>query len=316
MPGLFPFVMRRLLWAPVVLFAVSFLTFSLGRYGPGDPVLLRAGPRADPATVERIRDDLGLNDPVVVQYGRYMADVARGDFGESLARPGTEVSELIFPKMWVSLQLGMVALLVTLSLGLPLGLLAALRQGTWMDPFSISIFLAFQSIPVLVMVPLLQLLLVVQLSLLPTGGWDGIVSSRIVMPVVAMSLPGVAGVGRLMRATTLAVLDEDYVRTARAKGLSEFTVVSRHVARNALLPITTVIGLSLVTLLEGAFFTETLFGIPGIARLAVDAVFQRDYDVIMGLTLVIATAFVLLNIVVDVAYTLVDPRVRFDAAER
>ncbi len=163
---------------------------------------------------------------------------------------------------------------------------------------------------------MLQLLLVVQLSLLPTGGWDGIVSSRIVMPVVAMSLPGVAGVGRLMRATTLAVLDEDYVRTARAKGLSEFTVVSRHVARNALLPITTVIGLSLVTLLEGAFFTETLFGIPGIARLAVDAVFQRDYDVIMGLTLVIATAFVLLNIVVDVAYTLVDPRVRFDAAER
>lgn len=316
MPGLFPFVMRRLLWAPVVLFAVSFLTFSLGRYGPGDPVLLRAGPRADPATVERIRDDLGLNDPVVVQYGRYMADVARGDFGESLARPGTEVSDLIFPKMWVSLQLGMVALLVTLSLGLPLGLLAALRQGTWMDPFSISVFLAFQSIPVLVMVPLLQLLLVVQLSLLPTGGWDGIVSSRIVMPVVAMSLPGVAGVGRLMRATTLAVLDEDYVRTARAKGLSEFTVVGRHVARNALLPITTVVGLSLVTLLEGAFFTETLFGIPGIARLAVDAVFQRDYDVIMGLTLVIATAFVLLNIIVDVAYTLVDPRVRFDAAER
>lgn len=310
---MFPFIARRLLWVPVILFVVSIATFALGRFGPGDPVQLRAGPRADDATIERIRDDLGLNDPFLVQYGRYMGDVLRGDFGESLAHPGTPVDELIFPKMWVSLQLGLVALVVTLGLGIPLGLMTALRQGTWMDPFSIGVFLAFQSIPVMVMIPLLQLAFVLQLSLLPSGGWDGLLSEKIVLPVFAMSLPGVAGVGRLMRATTLGVLDEDYVRTARAKGLTEFTVVTRHVARNALLPMATVIGLSLVTILEGAFFTETLLGIPGIARLAVDAVFQRDYDVIMALTLIVATAFVVMNILIDVAYTVIDPRVRFGA---
>lgn len=315
MSGMLPFLVRRLMWAPLILFVVSFGTFALGRYGPGDPVELRAGLRADEEAIERIRDDLGMNDPVVVQYARYMGNAMRGDFGESLARPGTEVSDLIFPKMWVSMRLGMIALAATLLLGIPLGLLAALRQGTWMDPFSIGVFLAFQSIPVVVMVPLLQLLLVLQLSWLPSGGWDGLLSTRIIMPVIALSLPGVAGVGRLMRATTLSVLDEDYVRMARAKGLSEFTVVSRHVARNALLPMTTVIGLSLVTLLEGAFFTETLFGIPGIARLTVDAVFQRDYDVIMAMTLIVATAFILMNILIDIAYTIIDPRVRFSATE-
>ena len=311
MAGVLPFILRRLLWAPPILFVVSFATFTIGRYGPGDPVLLRAGQRADEESIARIREQLGLNDPVIVQYFRYMGGVIQGDLGESLVRPGTEVADLIFPRMAVSVQLGGLGLLLTFALGIPLGIMAALRQGTWADPFSIGVFLAFQSIPVIVMVPLLQLLFVVQLGLFPTGGWDGIVSTRIIMPLIALSLPSVASVGRLMRATTLAVMDEDYVRTARAKGLDEFRVVGVHVARNALLPMATVVGLSLVSLLEGAFFTETLFGIPGIAQLTVQAVFQRDYDVIMAMTLIVATAFVVLNIVTDIAYTLIDPRVRF-----
>jgi len=181
-----------------------------------------------------------------------------------------------------------------------------------MDPASISTFLFFQSVPVLVTVPVMLLVLVLKLHWLPAGGWDGILSKRIIMPALALSLPGIAGVARLMRATTLDVLKEDYVRTARAKGLREFTVVSRHVARNALLPMTTVIGISLVTLLEGAFFTETLLGIPGIGREAFESVKSRDYDVILGLTLVLATAFILANIAIDIAYTFIDPRVRYE----
>ena len=315
MTGVLPFILRRLLWAPLILFIVSFATFSIGRYGPGDPVLLRAGPRADEEAIARIREQLGLDEPVVAQYFRYIGNVLQGDLGESLSRPGTPVADLIFPRMAVSMQLGAIGLFLTFAMGIPLGMVAALRQGTWADPFSIGVFLAFQSIPVIVMIPLLQLLFVVQLGLFPTGGWDGIFSTRIIMPVIALTIPSVAGVGRLMRATTLAVMDEDYVRTARAKGLNEFRVVGVHVARNALLPMATVVGLSMVGLLEGAFFTETLFGIPGIAQLTVQSVFQRDYDVIMAMTLIVATAFVVLNIVTDIAYTLIDPRVRFRGLE-
>ena len=161
-------------------------------------------------------------------------------------------------------------------------------------------------------VPVMLLVFVLRLHWLPTGGWEGIFSKHIIIPALALSLPGIAGVARLMRATTLDVLKEDYVRTARAKGLQEFTVVSQHVARNALLPMVTVIGISLVTLLEGAFFTETLMGIPGIGRLYLDSVTSRDYDVILGLALVLATAFIVANIVIDIAYTFIDPRVRLE----
>jgi ABC-type dipeptide/oligopeptide/nickel transport system permease component len=156
------------------------------------------------------------------------------------------------------------------------------------------------------------LVFVLKLHWFPAAGWQGIFDKHIVIPALALSLPGIAGVARLMRAMTLDVLKEDYVRTARAKGLREFTVVSRHVARNALLPMTTIIGISLVTLLEGAFFTETLMGIPGIGRLYLDSVTSRDYDVILGLALVLATAFIVAFIVIDIAYTFIDPRVRYE----
>jgi len=194
------------------------------------------------------------------------------------------------------------------------GVLAALRQGTWIDPAAISTFLFFQSVPVLVSVPVMLLVFVLKLHWFPAGGWEGVFDRHIVIPALALSLPGIAGVARLMRAMTLDVLKEDYVRTARAKGLQEFTVVRRHVARNALLPMTTVIGLSLVTLLEGAFFTETLMGIPGIGSLTFESVKSRDYDIILGLALVLATAFIVANIAIDIAYTFIDPRVRYERA--
>jgi ABC-type dipeptide/oligopeptide/nickel transport system permease component len=328
MQGILPYIVRRLLWAPVILFAVSFVTFVITRLGPGDPISVAAGQFRDPEAVARVKARLGLDKPFYEQYAIYMRDlILHGDLGDSYRYRDRSVSELIFPKMWVSAQLGLIALLITFTVGIPVGILAALRQGTWADPAAISTFLLFQSVPVLVTIPLMLLVLVVRLDWLPTGGWGcpiriealpadieciGIPSKRVIIPALALSLPGIAGVARLARATTLAVLGEDYVRTARAKGLREFTVVSRHVARNALLPLATVVGISLVTLLEGAFFTETLLGIPGIGRLAFESIPSRDYNVILGLTIILAVGFITANIVIDIAYTFIDPRVRYE----
>ncbi len=327
MQGLLPYVVRRLLWAPVILLAVSFITFTVTRLGPGDPVSVAMGQYRDPEALERVIHAKGLDKPFLEQYAIYLKNLAHGDLGESFQYQNIPVSEIIFRKMWVSAQIGLIALIITFGIGIPVGIYAALRQGTWVDPLSIGIFLFFQSIPVLITVPIMMLVFVLKLHWLPTGGWEcaftvgplpdaveciGVFDKRIIMPVFALSLPGVAGLARLTRATTLAVLGEDYVRTARAKGLREFTVISRHVARNALLPLITVVGISLVTLLEGAFFAETLLGIPGIGRLAFDSVKGRDYDVIMALTLILAVAFILANIVIDIVYTFIDPRIRYE----
>ena len=312
MQGILPYVLRRLLWAPLILLAVSFITFMAARFGPGDPVTIAAGQYRDPEVLERVRHEKGLDKSPLDQYRIYIWNVLHGDLGESYRIRDRPVSEIIFPKMWISSQLGLVALIITFGIGMPVGVLAALRQGTWIDPAAISTFLFFQSVPVLVSVPVMLLVFVLKLHWFPAGGWEGVFDRHIVIPALALSLPGIAGVARLMRAMTLDVLKEDYVRTARAKGLQEFTVVRRHVARNALLPMTTVIGLSLVTLLEGAFFTETLMGIPGIGSLTFESVKSRDYDIILGLALVLATAFIVANIAIDIAYTFIDPRVRYE----
>jgi len=277
-----------------------------------------------------VRQELGLDEPFYEQYYIYMRNiVTEGDFGESVTiYRGVKVWDIIWPRMLVSLQPGLVALIIAFPVGIVVGIFAALRQGTWMDPFSISSFLFFQSIPVLVSLPFLVLIFVVKLGWLPALGWGGpevdvgpqeislgIFSKHIILPAVALSLPGIAGIARLVRATTLSVLGEDYVRTARAKGLQERTVVGRHVARNALLPLVTIIGLSLVALLEGAFFTETILGIPGIGALAFQATTSRDYDVILALVLMTSTAFIVANILIDIAYTFIDPRIRYEQQE-
>ena len=326
MQGLLAYTIRRLLWVPVILFAVSFIAFTITRFGPGDPVSVLSPNYRDPAAFERVRKDRGLDKPFYEQYAIYMKHAATGDFGKSVTiYRDRDVWEIIWPRILVSMQPGLVALVVAFSLGTTVGIFAALRQGTWWDPFSIGSFLFAQSVPVLVSLPFLVLIFVVKLGWLPATGWGGpdvdvgpqeislgIFSKHIILPAVALSLPSVAGVARLVRATTLQVLGEDYVRTARAKGLPEFVVVSRHVARNALLPLVTVIGLSLITLLEGAFFTETILGIPGIGRLGFEAATSRDYDVILALVLLLAFAFVVANIITDIAYTFIDPRIRYD----
>jgi oligopeptide transport system permease protein len=312
MQGLLPYIIRRLLWIPVILVAVSFIAFAIVRFGPGDPIRIAQGQYTDPAALARVRHTEGLDKPFIEQYGIYLKNLAHGKLGESYTYRNRDVAEVIFPKVWISARLGLVALLIVFTVGIPVGVYAALRQGTWADPFSISVFLFFQSIPVLITVPVMLLLFVLKLHWLPAAGWMGGFNTRLVMPALAISLPGIAGVARLTRATTLGVMREDYVRTARAKGLREFTVIRRHVVRNSLLPLVTVIAISLATLVEGAFFAETLLGIPGIGRFTFQAVQGRDYNVILALTLILATTFVIANIAIDVAYTLIDPRVRYE----
>jgi ABC-type dipeptide/oligopeptide/nickel transport system permease component len=312
MEGLAGYILRRLLFLPVTLFVVSFATFYVTRWGPGDPISVYSGQYRDEEAFDRVRRKYGLDKPIVEQYGIYVKDLAlHGDFGESFKYRDRAITDVIGPKIWVSVRLGLYAFILTFLIGIPAGIISAVKQGSWLDPFIISVFLFFQSIPVLVMVPVLVLVFAAKLEWLPAGGFDGLFSKSMIIPTLALSLGGIAGVARLARATTLGTLDADFVRTARAKGLDEFTVVTRHIARNSVVPVmTTVIGLSLVGLLEGALFTETLLGIPGIGSFIYDSVRGRDYNVILAIVLIVTTAFVLANLLVDLALLVIDPRVR------
>lgn len=304
------YVLQRMLWLPVILLIVSFITFALGRFGPGDPVEVLMGQYADEQVVERIREQRGLNDPIFVQYGRYLKNVTRGDFGESFKYRGRTVSELLKKKMWVSAQLNIAALFLSVSLGIPLGLFAALRQGTFWDTGTVVFTLLGQSIPVFLTAPLLLLVFALKLDILPTHGWGGFFDTRIILPAIVMGVPGIAIITRLTRASTLEVLGQDYIRTARAKGLSEFTVQRRHILRNAMIPVITMLGFSLAGIAFTSFIVERFFGIPGIGNLFIESIFARDYPIINAVIIIGTTMFVLANLVVDLVYPWLDPRIR------
>jgi peptide/nickel transport system permease protein len=309
MTGPIPFIIRRILVAIPVMFFVTAGTFFLGRYAPGDPITIRTGGRASPEQVQRIREELHLNDPIPVQYARYMANLAHGDLGESLRHPGVKVSELIFPKVAVSTQLLLIPTVLIFLLGIPLGIYAATRQGHWQDPTMIGSLIFVAAIPEVLMIPLLQVLFAVKLKWVPVGGWDGILSSRIILPTIVLTVPALGGIANLMRNSLLQVMGEDFVRTARAKGLAEPIVLIRHAARNAMLPIVTGVVYALIFLFSGDLFVETLFGIPGFAREAISSIGSRDYDEFMAITLIGAVAFIFANLVLDIVYCLIDPRI-------
>ena len=309
-----PYILRRLLWLPVILLIVSFVTFVLGRFGPGDPVQVLMGQHSNPAVVERIREQRGLNDPIVVQYVRYLGNVTRGDFGESFKYRGRTVTELLGNKMWVSAQLNVTALIISFGLGVPIGLFAALRQRSLWDTLSISVTLFWQSVPIFLTAPGLLLIFALWLDLLPTHGWGGVFDTRAILPGLAMGIPGVAIIARLTRSSTLEVIGSDYIRTARAKGLPEMVVQRRHILRNAMIPVATYLGFSLSGLLTTSFIVERFFGIPGVGNLLIEAVFARDYPVINGVLLILTTLFVMANLLIDLLYPVLDPRIRLGQA--
>jgi len=289
---------------------ISFITFSLGRFGPGDPVEILMGQYADEKVIERIREQRGLNDNILVQYGRYINNVVHGDFGESFKYRGRTVAELLKKKMWVSAQLNIAALFLSVSIGIPLGLFAALRQGTFWDTGTVVFTLLGQSIPVFLTAPLLLIVFALKLDILPTHGWGGFFDTRIILPAIVMGVPGIAIITRLTRASTLEVLGQDYIRTARAKGLSEFTVQRRHILRNAMIPVITMLGFSLAGIAFTSFIVERFFGIPGIGNLFIESIFARDFPIINAVIIIGTTMFVLANLVVDLIYPWLDPRIR------
>ena len=304
------YVLSRLAWLPVILLIVSFITFALGRFGPGDPVEILMGQYNDEQVIERIREQRGFNDPIFVQYGRYIKDVLRGDFGESFKYRGRTVSELLKKKMWVSAQLNIAAISLSLVVGIPLGLFAALRQGTLWDTGTVAFTLLGQSIPVFLTAPVVLLVFALKLDILPTHGWGGLFDTRVILPAVVMGVPGIAIITRLTRASTLEVISQDYIRTARAKGLSEFTVQRRHVLRNALIPVITMLGFSLAGIAFTSFIVERFFGIPGIGNLFIESIFARDFPIINAVIIIGTTMFVAANLIVDMIYPWLDPRIR------
>ena len=308
------YAVRRLVWLPFLLLIVTFVTFALLRAGPGDPVQVWLGQHQNDEVRQRIRARLGLDDPLAVQYARYIGGiVTRLDFGESFRYRNTPVRELLAKRIPVSFQLNLAAIIITLGVGIPVGLFAALRQGTGWDNVVVAIALAFQSLPVFITAPVLLLVFALYLDILPTGGWGGFFSPKIVMPAVVMGVPGIAIVVRLVRASVLDVLGQDYIRTARAKGLNERVVRYRHILRNAMIPVVTSFGFTIAGLAGGTFIVEIYFGIPGVGLFAIESLFQRDYPVLMAFAIITTTLFMLANLVVDLMYPLLDPRIRLGA---
>ena len=304
------YIARRLLWLPVLLLIVSFVTFALGRFGPGDPVEILLGQHFSPEVAQRLREQQGLDDDIVTQYTRYVWNIAHGDLGESYQYRGRSVTELLKKRIWVSAQLNLAALIISVSLGIGAGLFAALRQGTWWDSATVAFTLVGQSLHVFLTVPIVLLIFALKLDLLPSHGWGGFFSLHIILPALVLGIPGVAIVARLTRASTLDVIGQDYIRTARAKGLPERVVRMRHILRNALIPVMTTLGFSLADLASGSFIVELYFGIPGVGLLTIESLFARDYPIIMAVTLLGTSLFVLANLIVDLIYPILDPRIR------
>ena len=305
------YIVRRLLFLPVVLFFVSFITFTLFRIVPGDPVVVMLGPKYRPEVAERLREELGLKRPFLIQYADYMWGFVQGDFGTSFSKRGVPVRDLILPKMWLSARLSAAAMAISLTIGLPLGFFIAHKQGSWIDPAIVTITLVVMSIPIMITLPVLLLGFCTKLHWVPCAGWTGGFDTRIFIPAVGMGVIGIAGLARLMRASTLDVLGQDFIRTAHAKGLSPIQVDRRHVFKNAMIPIVTILAFSLAGLIGGSFIVERIVGIPGIGGFFLDSIFQRDFPVTMAITLIGAIFFVLANLLADLTYAYFDPRIRY-----
>lgn len=305
------YIARRLLWLPVLLFATSIVTFTLVRFGPGDPAEIILGARYDEQAAQNIRRQLGLDKPFGVQYATYMWGVLRGDFGESYRYRGRPVSELLFPKMWVSFQVNAAAMIVSLAVGLPLGFYIAHKQGSWQDPVAVTIALILMSIPVMISIPLALWGLCLKLQWVPCSGWGGFWDLRIIVPALTLGIPGVAGLARFMRASTLDVLGQDFIRTAKAKGLTQFAVDSRHVLKNAMIPIVTLLSFALAGMFVTSFIVEFILGIPGVGNFTIDSVFNRDYPIIMAMGIIGSAAFVIANLLADITYAFIDPRIHY-----
>ena len=310
------YIGRRLLATLPVMAVVAVFVFSMLRLTPGDPASIIAGAAATSQDIVLIRQKLGLDRPIVTQFFIWLGHVLSGDFGESFFYK-KQVAEIIADRVGPTLALATLTMALSIMISVPLGVVAAYRQGTWLDRIVMGFSVLGFSVPVFVIGYVLIYVFSIKLNWLPVQGYQPLAEGfggfvqRLILPSLALSVIYIALIARITRTSVLEVLGEDYIRTARAKGLTNRVVLMRHALRNAAVPIVTVIGLGIALLIGGVVVTESVFSIPGLGRLTVDAVLARDYPTVQAVILLFSLVYVLINLLVDVAYPLLDPRIRY-----
>jgi len=310
---MFSYIIRRLMMAVPVVWGVATIVFILMFLLPGDPVRLMMGQRSDPETAARIRTELGLDRPLAVQYIKFMGRSARGDFGYSYWKK-QKVTTILLERLPATIYLGFASLILAILIGIPAGMIAAVRQNRFLDGAVMTLSLLGVSTPVFWLSLMMIVVFAVKLGWFPVSGYGaGSLNLRyLVLPAVSLSAISIGYIARITRSSMLEVLRQDYMRTARAKGLRGSVVVIKHGLKNALIPVVTVIGINFANVLGGAVATETVFAWPGVGRAMIDALRVRDVPVIEGGVIILALAFVLANLMVDVTYSFLDPRVRLE----
>lgn len=309
------YIIRRCLATIPVVLIVAIFIFSLLYIAPGDPALIIAGDQATPEVVERIRSQLGLNQPIHVRFGEWVLNIVRGDFGTSVLS-GRPVSTLIMQRMEPTLSLMLLTLIISVGIAVPLGVLATWKRRTFTDRSVMMLCVVGFSLPVFVTGYLLAYIFGLKLGWFPVQGYQRLENGiwpwlrSLVLPATALSMVYIALITRITRATMLETLSRDYIRTAHAKGLAVLPILFVHALKNAAVPIVTVVGTGVALLISGSVVAESVFAIPGLGRLTIDAILSRDYPVIQAVVLVFSLGYVLVNLIVDILYTLFDPRIR------
>ncbi len=310
------YLIKRILSVIPVLILVSVFVFLLLRLTPGDPAAIIAGDNATPETLERIREAMGLNEPIVTQYVKWIGGILQGDFGTSLIS-SVPVLDMVAQRVAPSLSIAVLTILIAVLIAIPMGVIAAWKHRTWVDYLVMSFSVLGFSVPVFLVGYVLLLIFSVKLGWLPPQGYKPITAGlgafleRAILPALTLASIYIALIARMTRAAMLDVLNEDYIRTARAKGIGEQRILFKHALKNAAVPIATIVGAGFALLISGVVVTETIFNIPGIGRLTVDAVLARDYPVIQALILLTASLYVFINLLIDMSYSLFDPRIRY-----
>lgn len=309
-------IFKRLLATVPVLLVVALVIFAVLRLTPGDPAVLVAGDSASTEQIEEIRRNMGLDQPIHMQFTQWLGRMVRGDFGTSLIS-GRAVSELIADRMGATLSLTLMTLIYTLIVSLPLGVLSAWYRGKTLDRFVMAGSVVGFSVPVFIVAYLMILLFSLELRWLPVQGYRPLSAGlwehvrHLLLPAMALGTVYIALITRIVRTSVIDTLNEDYIRTARAKGVSEWKVLSRHALGNAAVPILTIIGISITMLIGGVVVTESVFNIPGLGRLVLDAVLSRDFTVIQSLIVLFSMIYIVVNLLIDISYMVVDPRIDY-----
>jgi len=313
---MFAYFVRRVLATIPVMAIVALFVFSLLYLAPGDPAAVIAGDQATPQDVERIRASLGLDRPYLIRFGEWFWNILNGDMGVSIFT-NLPVTTMIKQRIEPTLSLMVLTLCLAVSIAVPMGVVAAWKQGTWVDRAVMGFAVLGFSVPVFVVGYVLAYVFALELDWLPVQGYTAFSSGfgpwleNLILPATALGMVYIALIARITRATMLEVLQQDYIRTARAKGAGQANILFLHALKNAAVPIVTVIGIGVALLIGGAVVTESVFAIPGLGRLTVDAILRRDYPVIQGVILLFSFVYVLVNLAIDLLYTLFDPRIRY-----